>query len=131
MEPGHSEKLAFPTAARNRRFLAWIAAPVAVIGAVFGWAEWSAGVRLRAAEEVIKEVERFQSENHRRPVLAELGEGSSECPHGIWRRQTCLFYRTVGSGYVIGYSLGFDEDDYYDSRSRSWYFGALAPEEAK
>jgi hypothetical protein len=35
-----------------------------------------------------------------------------------------LFYRPVGNEYVVGFSLGFDDYELFDSRTRRWSFDA-------
>ena len=35
-----------------------------------------------------------------------------------------LFYRPAGNQYVVGFSLGFDDYELFDSRTRRWSFDA-------
>jgi len=68
---------------------------------------------IRACERLVGRVEAF------RRVQGHLPDESL-----LLETEGRLFYRPVGNEYVVGFSLGFDDYELFDSRTRRWSFDA-------
>jgi hypothetical protein len=66
---------------------------------------------IRATEELAAKIEAFRRIHGRLPDENQFPETEGR-----------LFYKPENDGYVVGFNLGFDDYESFDSRTRRWSF---------
>ena len=71
---------------------------------------------------LVDEIQRFKISRGRLPNVTDLAHGASRCegPGSFVRLNRCVFYRTHEGRYIVGYSVGTDDDVYFDSATGQW-----------
>lgn len=67
--------------------------------------------KIHQVENIVVRIDKYKTENDKYPPESFISSEPAD-----------IFYDTHGDGYRVGFSVGFDEDYYYDSKSKKWSF---------
>lgn len=67
--------------------------------------------KIHQVEKIVIQIDKYKTENGKYPPESFIGSEPAD-----------IFYNIYGDGYRVGFSVGFDEDYYYDSKSKKWSF---------
>jgi hypothetical protein len=67
--------------------------------------------KINQVENIVLKIDKYKAENGKYPPESFISSEPAD-----------IFYNLYNDSYRVGFSVGFDEDYYYDSKSKKWSF---------